>query len=295
VEPDHRKPEGIARAPAEWTAGTAGLSLPQAEELNRLGEFREVYTPDSSSRRRNARLLWAGVALGALGLAPVLAALATGDFQKHGSAAVAGLCLSALFLPACAWRLRQLARGRRVRLLVFAEGLARFDGQRLLACRWDEIESVQGVVTTYRVDFATVGSRFRITIRFGAGGELRIDGARDHLAGMDALYQRICAESTRHLLPRCYAAIEAGETVPFGVLGISKQGVHWGKHVLAWDDTANIAFKDGLSIRNPNTWPLHPWVRLVDLAIPNHLVFLRLAEHYLGGNGRGSVPGWAKQ
>jgi hypothetical protein len=160
----------------------------------------------------------------------------------------------------------------------------------LLTCRWDEIETVQGIVKTYRVDFAPVGSRFIITVTFGAGGGMRIDGAKDHLAGMDVLYHRICAESGRHLLPRFAAAIEAGQTVTFGELGISKVGLHWGRHVLAWDDTENIEFKDGLRIRNPNTWPLHPWVRLVDFAIPNQLVFLRLAEHYVRANKQDSVP-----
>jgi hypothetical protein len=267
--------------PADWLAGRACLPPEQEEELKRLGQLQETCTPDPSSRRRNARLLWAGIALGILGLAPVIVALATGDFQKHGRGAVAGVLMAALFLPWCGWRLGHLARGRRVRILVFTEGLARFDGQSLATCRWDEIETVQGVVKTYRVDFATVGSRFIITIRLAGDREMRIDGARDHLAGMDVLYQRLAAESARHLLPRCHAAIEAGETVPFGVLGISKQGLHWGKHILAWNDPENIALKEGLRIRNPNTWPLHPWVRLEDFAIPNPLVFLRLAEQYV--------------
>lgn len=284
------KPEGTAGVPpADLTGGQAGLFLRQAEELNRLGELQQTYTPDPSSRRRNARLLWAGIAVGMLGLVPLVVALATGDFRKHGGGAAAGLFLSALFLPWCAWRLRQLAQGSRVRILVFTEGLARFDGQCLLTCRWDEIETVQGIVKTYRVDLATVGSRFIITVQFGAEGEMHIDGAKEHLAGMDVLYQRICAESSRHLLPRFSAAIEAGQTVTFGELGISKSGLHWGRHVLAWDDTENIEFKDGLRIRNPNTWPLHPWVRLVDFAIPNQPVFLRLSEHYVRANKQDSV------
>src|SRR5262249_11545371 len=108
--------------------------------------------------------------------------------------------------------------------------------------------------------------------------------------GMDVLYQRIVAESARHLLPRFSAAIEAGQTVTFGGLGISKLGIHWGRHVLAWGDAENIEFKDGLRIRNPNTWPLHPWVRLADFAIPNQPIFLRLAEHYGRANKQGSVP-----
>jgi hypothetical protein len=262
------------------------LSEQQAEELKRLGPLRETYASDPSSRRRNARLLWVGftffLLLGLLlvivpflpppkGVAPTPPAL---------------LLLFALFLgffvAACGWRLRQLARGSRVRVFVCTEGLARFDGERLLTCRWDEIETVQQIVKTYRVDFAPVGTRFIITVKFGTDNEMRIDGAKEHLAGMNVLYQRIGAESGRHLLPRYFAAVEAGQTVTFGVLGISKQGLHWGRHVLAWDDPKNVEFKDGVRIRNPNTWPFHPWLRLMDFAVPNHLVLLRLAEHYMG-------------
>jgi hypothetical protein len=263
--------------------------LRQAEELDRLGQLQETYTPDPSSRRKNARLLWVGIAVGLLGLLPVIVLLATGDFKKNAGGAIAGLCLAALFLPWCGWRLRQLARGGQVRILVFAEGMARFDGRSLLTCRWDEIDSVQGIVKTYHVHGAPVASRLILTVQIRDRKQLRLDGAREHLLGLEVLMQRIGAESSRYLLPRFLDAIEAGQTVPFGVLGLSKLGLHWGKHVLAWDDTENIDFKDGWRVRNPTTWPLHPWVRLVDFPIPNNLVFLRLVDHYLKENGRDSV------
>ena len=271
-----------------------GLSLVQSEEVTRLGQLQETYAPDRSSCRRNARLLWVGIAVGVLGLVPVPIFLASRDFKKDGGGLVAGLFLAALFLPWCGWRLRQLARGSRVRVLVFEEGLARVDGEGLRTCRWDEIETVQGNVKTYHVNSAAVGSRFMITVEFGGGKQIRLDSAKEHLAGMDGLYLRIGSESCRHLFPRLQAAIDAGQTVPFGVWGMSKSGVHWGRHVLAWDDAENIDFQDDLRVRNPNTWPLHPWVRLADCPMPNQLVFLRLAEHYLRENGRDSAAPWER-
>jgi hypothetical protein len=281
-------------SPPEVPGGIPGLSLRQAEALTGLGQLQETYTPDPSLRRRNARLLWAGIVVGLLGLLPIPAFLVSRDFKKDGGGLVGGLFLAGLFLPWCGWRLRQLARARRVRILVFEEGLARVDGASLLACRWDEIETVQGNVKTYHVNFAPVGSRHLITIRFGGGKQMHMDSAKEHLLGMDGLYQRICSESCRHLFPRLKAAMEAGETVTFGDWGLSKWGLHWGRHVLAWDDAENIDCKEGLRIRNPHTWPLHPWVRLADAPIPNPLVFKRLADHYLRENGRDSVTPWAK-
>jgi hypothetical protein len=244
-----------------------------------------VHLPDPSSRGRNARLLWVGfIVFLLLGLL-LLAAPFLPPPKDVPPTPLPVLLLFGVFvgffLVACGWRLGQLAGGSRIRVLVFAEGLARFDGDDLLTCRWDEIESVQGVVKTYVLHGAPVGSRFIITVEIGGGRVMRLDGAKGHLTGMDVLFRRVSEESGRRLLPRLLAAVEAGETVPFGVLGVSKAGLHWGKHVLAWGDAKNVDFRDGLCVRNPNTWPLHPWVRLADFSVPNHLVLLRLADHYV--------------
>jgi hypothetical protein len=134
--------------------------------------------------------------------------------------------------------------------------------------------------------------------------------AKEHLAVGEALFQRLSEESSRHLLPRCIAAVESGQTVtfqapdaarlggiaPWGrvVLGISKSGLHWGTQVLPWNDTDNIDFTDGLRIRSQSQTGLalfHPWVRSSDVPIPNSLVFLRLADYYLRKSGRQVAPG----
>lgn len=269
--------------------GITGLSLSQVEELNRLGDLQQIYRPDPSSRGRNRRLLWVGftvfLLLGLLLLTTSVLPTPQGVRPLSLPQTILFALFIGCFLVACGWRLRQVGKGNRVRILVFEQGLARLEGESLVTCRWDQIESVEGMVKTYHVEFVPVGSRFIITLRFG-DNEMRVDGAKEHLAGMDGLYQRICRETSRYLLPRLQAEIEAGKTVKFGVLAISKSGLHWGKYVLAWNDAKNLELKDGVRVRNPNTWPLHPWVRLVDFRLPNHLVFLLLAEHYLKQNRR---------
>src|SRR5207302_481715 len=143
------------------------------------------------------------------------------------------------FVAACGWRLRQLARGGRVRVLVFEDGLARFGGESLWTCRWDEIETVLGVVKAYHLHGAPVGARFVVTVQCGGGKHLRLDEAKEHLTGLRTLYLRIADETSRRLLPRLAADIDAGQTVPFAPLALSAAGIHWGKHVLAWGDTEN--------------------------------------------------------
>jgi hypothetical protein len=269
----------------------------QVEELNRLGKFQQLYKSSPSSRRGNTRLLWIGLIF----FAVMLCIIVSIPFREPPKGvppmpvplALFFVAFLLLFIVLCGWRLLQIDQGSRVRILVFSGGMARFDGVALVACRWDEIESVQGLIKRYQMHGGTVGARFIIDIIFRENTKMRIDAAKDHLAGMDALFQRLSVESARCLFPRYYAAIEAGETLTFGVLGISKRGIHWGKYTLPWNDPEKVNFRDGLRIRNPHGLLFHPWVRLMDFAIPNHMSFLCLAEHYIRGNERGSTPQWS--
>src|SRR5262249_9946458 len=219
---------------------------------------------------------------------------------------VAGIVLGdlaiALILAACVWKLRRLARAARGWILVFAEGLARYDWQSLVTRRWEEIESVQGIIYKAPTPFAS-----HVIVTMPGGKEMRTYWAKKHLAEGQALFQRLAEESTRHLLPRSFAAVEAGATVTFQapttgwvggtgvwsrlVLGISKSGLHWGTYVFPWDDMENIDCTAGLRVRSPGQTKLalfHSWIPVADIPIPNSLVFLRLAEHYLRENGRQS-------
>jgi hypothetical protein len=182
------------------------LPLWQAEALSRLGKLREIYAPDPSLRGRDALFLWVALMIFVLlGLLPFLLA-----FARPGGVARVSLheCVPwalflGFFLGVSGWRLRQLVRGSRVRVLVCTDGLGRFDGQCLLTCRWDEIEAIESIVednllTMCHVPMVPLGSRCTITVTFGGGREMRIDGATDPGAGMERLYQRICAENRRH-------------------------------------------------------------------------------------------------
>lgn len=283
------RPEVAAEAP---TAGLAShmpsLSSLQSEELNRLGPLREIYAPDQPTLRRNFRLLWAGIGIGTLGLVLLPVALTSRDPEMAEIRWLLGavfLFMAALFLPWCGWRMRQLARGAQVRILVHAEGMAKFDGEGLLTCRWDEIETVEVKTVSYLVYFVPVGSRSVISVNWAHEKQIRIDEAREPLADLAVLFQRISEESARHLVSRFLAATEAGETLTFGEFKLSKSGLHWGSHFFPWDDSKNLDFKEGLRIRHPEAL-LHPWWRLEELQfpIPNRLVLSCLAEHYMSEN-----------
>lgn len=291
-------------SPARLPGGISDLSAPQAQELNRLGQLQEMYTPDTSSR-----ILWIcflvffllfGLLVSAIPFLPP----PQGVPPASPLVVLLIVAVVGLIVAACLWRLRRLARERRLRILVFADGLARFDGESLSTGRWEEIESVQGILYKAPKAFA-----IDIIIMIRGGKRIRARWLNDHVALGQALFRRVAEESSRHLLPRCFAALEAGQTIIFQapdaawlggiaswsrvVLGISKSGLHWGTQILAWDNPEQIDFKDGLRIHPQGQTRLAlvaPWVHLADIPIPNSLVFLRLAEHCLRENGR-VVPG----
>src|SRR5262249_8822364 len=85
VEAAQPRPEGTAGSQAgDAIGGLADLSAGEVAELKRLGKLQSTFTSDPSSRRRNSRLLWTGIAVGLLGLVPGVVALATGDFARNG-------------------------------------------------------------------------------------------------------------------------------------------------------------------------------------------------------------------
>jgi hypothetical protein len=267
------------------------VSSQQAEELNRLGQLRETYTPDPSS----SRLLWIAFLVFFLLFGLLVAAIPFLPPPRGVPPVSIPLVLSlvsvcALIVGASVWRLRRLACESKARILVFAEGLARFDGRSLLAFRWEDIERVQGFLYKAPRPFAC-----RVIITDKAGKQIRMYWGKERLVDANLLVQRVSEETSRYLFPRFMAAMEAGETVSFdpqmvgvAALQMSKRGIHWGKHEVAWGDTEVLDCKDGLRLRTP-TGLVRPWVRLEDIPIPNYLVFTRLAEHYMRENRRDSA------
>jgi len=171
------KLEGTAGVPpAKLTGGIPDLSLRQAEQLNRLGQLHETYTPDPSS----SRLLWTGFMVFLLLFGLLVSAIPFLPPPKDVAPAPLPLVLLVVLvigfiLVACVWRLRQLTWERRARILVFAEGLARFDGKSLLTCRGEVIESVQGVLDPglrVRAITANAGERALVSLSVGTRDQL---------------------------------------------------------------------------------------------------------------------------
>ncbi len=127
------------------------------------------------------------------------------------------------------WRGWKLLRDRNLRVLVFPDGLAALRGNRGEVFRCDEIAAVwDQTVEVYRGDFL-VATHHACTVQ-------RKDGARltcpQHLADGQVLGAAVLRETGARLLPLALQALEAGATVPFGPLNLSRAGLTSGTDTL---------------------------------------------------------------
>jgi hypothetical protein len=150
------------------------------------------------------------------------------------------------------------------------------------AIRWDQVDGYwQRVVQRYSYGIST-GSTHSYKIR-------RSDGAtytfNDRLGNVEALGNTIARETVRVLWPRYLAAYQAGQTLTFGPISLSQQGVSNGKNVFAWPQTKEITIKRGfLSIQQAGT-PSSKW-NVLAAKIPNVSLFMALVNTVVT-SGRG--------
>jgi hypothetical protein len=169
--------------------------------------------------------------------------------------------------------LRAARRWRGERFLVFDDGLAHIQGGKVEFLRWDAVAVLRRVAFTESKDTLTKGT-YQIILEGADGRPIAIDQS---VARFPELRDLAEGETLKHLLPRTARALRAGETVPFGELAVSPEGLHHGTTVLPWEtldtvDTAKGTFTvTAVGKKKPVfTLPLDK--------VPNFHVLLALAE-----------------
>lgn len=115
------------------------------------------------------------------------------------------------------------------------------------------------------------------------------DGSRltfnDNMTPMEGLCSYIEMSMAAQLMPKAIAAYETGQTVDFGTLAVSKQGIFNGKEWLSWNDVHGVNFRNGrISIKKIGKWL--NWASFFTPSIPNFTVLELLIQHI------GQTRGW---
>ncbi len=245
-------------------------------EVHDLGEPLAEFT--------TGRFLFAAYVVG--GIVCVLLALAALGLgiavlfhpPKRGMAGLFKLMVFGVFLLASG--VGMLTRSRSIRgLRVFAcrDGLARVQGANAEQIRWDEVNHVRRDLSAKK-EGVTVRTPYRVVLVRRDGKEFEFTEALSDVKRL----RELAEECTLPLmLPAALEAYRAGETVGFGDVSVSPEGVHSGKDTLTWEDFDEAEAKQGqLLVRAAGR--KRPFFKLDVAKVSNPHVFLALVEQARG-------------
>jgi hypothetical protein len=192
---------------------------------------------------------------------------------KHGLAGVFKLVAFGLFLAASGVGMLARSRGfRGLRVFACRDGLARVHGTTAELVRWDEVNSVRRDLS--QKEGVTVRSPYRVILVRRDGKQFEFNEALSDIKRL----RELAEERTLPLmLPAAVEAYRAGETVGFGEVSVSPEGIHSGKDTLPWEDFADAEAKQGqLLVRAAGRQ--RPFFKIDIAKVSNPHVFLALAE-----------------
>jgi len=174
------------------------------------------------------------------------------------------------------WAFTQWRLKRTLRVLVFPDGLVHTRGAKTNVFRWDEIESVWESAQKARPTSRTVYRAYTIVDHDGRKAVLTGD-----FVGVKALGDTIQREVSERLLPHALEAFEAGETVRFGKLSLSNEGLSNGRETVPWDQVEEVKLERGtITVRKEGKWL--SWANVTVGGTPNVFVFLTMVDRIVG-------------
>jgi hypothetical protein len=157
------------------------------------------------------------------------------------------------------------------------EGFVLSRGGQHTAFRWEDIAAVWESIRDagqYGVKLKTI---YRYTVQPRNGRKIVFT---DTVEGIKKLGSTIQKEVTRRKLAQAHAALNAGQTVDFGKVGVSRWGIIISKKTTPWNQIRNVKADEGFIVIEREGKPLN-WVRKVG-DIPNVYAFLTLVNMALG-------------
>jgi hypothetical protein len=167
-------------------------------------------------------------------------------------------------------------RNRGLRVLIFPEGLVRFQGEQTKTFFWDQVVSVCRRKSKSNWHHGALGTLF-YDIELQSGETMQFN---DYLPDLKRLGGLIEQHTLPHLLPPAQAAFDEGATVVFGSLRLNRDGLAHKNQTLPWDQVKSIEIGDQVTIKRQNKWSA--WCTLSTMEVPNSHVLRAVADRVLG-------------
>ena len=240
----------------------------------------------SEHPRRGSR--WPAVIFGVIFIAaaPVLALVALflgfEAYSQHGLMrvddgpvipllviAVIGFVIGALVLFN-AWRTWPLAA------VLYEDGLAVNRRQGLQVVRWNQVDWVKQAITRHYYNGVYTGTTHLYTIATQDQVKIQLS---DQLSKIEDLGKAVQQGVSGALWPRYLRALQAGQRLTFGPLGLDSQKLYSGNKELPWSEIKAISIKKGIiSVKKEKGW--FNWASVTVPQIPNFFIFLEIAGRF---------------
>lgn len=169
-----------------------------------------------------------------------------------------------------------LARGRGRKVVrQYARGLVILSGRRGSALPWDEVREIHTHSVRYGLGRRPWGRLGELTLVARDGQKLRLDQS---LNEYDELAEAVKRAVYPPLLEAYTRAFNHGESLPFGPLSLTAEGIRNGRKTLRWEDLSQARLERGWLEAVPLDRHHGPKMRFPARAIPNVDLCLQLIQ-----------------
>ncbi len=169
-----------------------------------------------------------------------------------------------------AWRTWPLAA------VLYEDGLALNRRQGLQMVRWNQVDSVKQAITRHYYNGVYTGTTHVYTVETKDHVKVQLN---DQLAKIEDLGRAVQQGVSSALWPQYEQALEAGQRLSFGPLGLDSERLYSGNKVLPWSEIKAISIKKGvISVKKEKGW--FNWASVTVPQIPNFFIFLEIASRF---------------
>lgn len=191
-------------------------------------------------------------------------------------ALILGVVVGGLLFLVGAWSLFTAIRDWKLTVGLYEQGVGVVTNSGLQMVRWDQVNAIYQQVTRHYTNGVYTGTTHRYTL-IGADGKKHI--LDDRLKDVEALGNAVQDGVNNALFPRYAQAVNSGQRVDFGPLGLDRQQIYAGKKSLPWSEIKAIKIERGnIAIKKEGGW--FNWSAVTVPQVPNFWVFYALIRNF---------------
>lgn len=244
--------------------------------MNESPNFGPLLSEHGVTNTRAKGNYYAGIFLVIAGIVGVIIGFALGD---EGLLPVC-MGFSVLVLLGGAYSIWQSRHEQDLAIRAFRDGLTYSHKGKTEAMRWDDMAQV----TMSLINNLNLHTTFyNYTLQSADGRKIAFNYNDKAMQNLPQLSDTIQREITNRQLPKAIAAYNAGDTVTFGRLNVSKNGLSNGKETIPWHEVEAVKLQDGaVTVRKKDKWL--NWSNVTVGSTPNIYVFLHMVDQIVGVN-----------